>query len=78
MAGIAFTGIGSGLDIQGIVGALVNSESVPFTKQNNRDVAKATTDISAVGALKSSFVDLAASLDTLSDADEYQTKKNQR
>ena len=75
MAGIAFTGIGSGLDIQGIVGALVNSESVPFTKQNNRDVAKATTDISAVGALKSSFVDLAASLDTLSDADEYQTKK---
>ena len=75
MAGLSFTGIGSGLDIQSIVGALVGAENAPFTNQNNRAVSKATTDISAVGSLKSSFVDLSDSLGLLGDEDEYQTKK---
>lgn len=50
MAGI--TGIGSGMDINGIVGALVNAEKAPKEAQLARLEKASTTKFSALGTLK--------------------------
>ena len=49
---IAFTGIGSGVQVSEIVDAIVGAERAPFESSLNRRQAALTTDISAVGALK--------------------------
>lgn len=53
MAGI--TGIGSGLDINSIVGALVNAEKAPKEAQLARLEKASTTKFSALGQLKSAL-----------------------
>ncbi|MBB1449343.1 flagellar cap protein FliD N-terminal domain-containing protein, partial [Pseudoalteromonas sp. SG41-6] len=51
---LSFTGIGSGLQVNDIVDALVNSQKAPYQARVTRQQAAHTTDISAVGTLKSS------------------------
>ena len=52
---ITFNGLGSGLAVSDIVDALVNAEQAPAEARLNTTESKLTTDISAVGALKSAL-----------------------
>jgi flagellar hook-associated protein 2 len=74
MAGISFTGIGSGLQVSEIVDAIVNAEKVPFESRTVRQQGAFTTDISAVGALKSALEAVTASFESLGDVDGYQKR----
>lgn len=74
MVGISFTGIGSGLQVNDIVEATVNAERVPYESRIARQQGAFTTDISAVGALKSALEAVTASFESLGDVDEYQQR----
>jgi flagellar hook-associated protein 2 len=74
MVDIAFTGIGSGLQVSEIVDAIVGAESVPFESRLNSRQAAITTDISAVGALKAALESVADSIDALSTTDKFQQR----
>lgn len=65
MAGI--TGIGSGIDINSIVGAMVNAERAPKEAQLARLEKSTTTKFSALGQLKGALSEFQTALKTLSD-----------
>ena len=71
---IAFTGIGSGVQISEIVDAIVGAERAPFESSLNRRQAALTTDISAVGALKGGLQSVLDSIESLASADKYQQR----
>jgi flagellar hook-associated protein 2 len=71
---ISFTGIGSGLQVNEIVTALVNAKKAPYQARVTKQQAQYTTDISAVGAMKGALEDIAKSLEGLGDIDEYQKR----
>jgi flagellar hook-associated protein 2 len=71
---ISFTGIGSGVQVSEIVDAIVNAERVPFQGRLNQREAQLTSDISAIGALKSGLESLKDSMSQLGDIDEYQKR----
>ncbi|WP_281556565.1 flagellar filament capping protein FliD [Thalassomonas sp. RHCl1] len=75
MAGISFPGVGSGLQVSEIVTAIVNAEKVPYQNRVTQKQAEFTTDISAVGSLKSALQEVNTSLEALGDADNYQQRK---
>ncbi|MBO3275788.1 flagellar filament capping protein FliD [Pseudomonas schmalbachii] len=68
----SITGLGSGLDINGIVSALVSAEKTP--KQNQIDkLSKATTSkITALGSLKSAISDFQTALSSLNKPESFQ------
>ena len=72
---ISATGLGSGLDIEGLVTQLVSAERMPLEQRIFRDERKITSDISALGSLKSALADLDTSVQGVSDVTTY-TKKN--
>ena len=74
MANITFNGLGSGLQVADIVGAIVGAEKVPFETRLNRKEGAMTTDISAVGALKSALEKVQDSISALANADKYQLR----
>lgn len=74
MPDISFTGIGSGLQVTEIVEALVAAEQVPYEERISSQQSAFTTDISAVGALKSALEAVTASFTNLGDVDEYQQR----
>jgi flagellar hook-associated protein 2 len=74
MVDIAFTGIGSGLQVSEIVDAIVGAERAPFESRLNRREAAITTDISAVGALKGGLQNVADAIENLASADKYQQR----
>ena len=59
--GISATGLGSGLDIEGLVTQLVAAERMPIEQRIFRTESNLTADISALGTLKSALSDLQAS-----------------
>ena len=71
---ISFTGLGSGLAVSDIVDALVNAEQAPAESRLNTTESKLTTDISAVGALKSALEKVQTSMEALGDSDNYQKR----
>lgn len=71
---LSFTGIGSGVPVNDIVDALVNSQKAPYQARVTRQQAAHTTDISAVGTLKSSLEELNKSLESLGTTDNYQKR----
>jgi len=75
MPDLTFTGIGSGLQVSEIVDAIVGAETAPFISRSNAQQAKITTDISAVGALKSALESVTASIESLANADNYQLRQ---
>lgn len=75
MAAISFTGIGSGLQVTDIVNAIVGAQKIPYESRVARQQGAYTSDISAVGALKSALEDVKASFDGLADIDKYQQRK---
>jgi flagellar hook-associated protein 2 len=75
MPDLTFTGIGSGLQVSEIVNAIVGAEKAPFISRSNKEQGKITTDISAVGALKSALESVTNSMSNLAKADNYQLRK---
>ncbi|WP_024612418.1 flagellar filament capping protein FliD [Pseudoalteromonas sp. TB64] len=71
---ITFNGLGSGLAVADIVDALVNAEQAPAESRLNTTESKLTTDISAVGALKSALEKVQTSMEALGDSDKYQQR----
>ncbi|PKI14766.1 flagellar filament capping protein FliD [Colwellia sp. 12G3] len=75
MPDLTFTGIGSGLQVSEIVNAIVGAETAPYVSRFNKQQSKITTDISAIGALKSALESVTDSIESLSDADNYQQRR---
>ena len=75
MPDLTFTGIGSGLQVSEIVSAIVGAETAPFVSRTNKQQAQITTDISAIGALKSALESVIDSIADLADADNYQLRR---
>ncbi|MGV8843785.1 MAG: flagellar filament capping protein FliD [Pseudomonas sp.] len=72
MAGI--TGIGSGMDIDGMVGALVAAERAPKEVQLNRLEKATTSEISALGQLNSALSTFKTALKSLNDASLFEKR----
>lgn len=67
----AVTGLGSGLDIEGLVTGLVEAESVPQLALFASRTDKATDLISGFGQISSALASLQSSLTTLESADTF-------
>ena len=74
MATLSFGGIGSGIDINGIVTGLTNAQRAPYESRVLQQQAGITTDISAMGALKGALGDVSASLEKLKEAENFQQR----
>ncbi len=72
MAGV--TGIGSGIDIDSIVAGMVAAERAPKESQLATLEKKTTTQITAVGALKSAISEFQAALTSLNKPDLFQAR----
>ena len=68
MAGLSSVGIGSGLDLEGLVTKLLDAEKTPKLQALAKREARVQGDISAFGALKSVLDKFRTSLSGLSDA----------
>lgn len=68
---ISATGLGSGLDIEGLVTQLVSAERMPIEQRIFRTERNLTSDISALGTLKSSLSDLQTSANAVSNTATY-------
>jgi len=68
---IISTGIGSGLDISGIVQQLVASEGQPVQARLGQREARVQAELSAFGILKSSLSEFRDSLDGLREVDSF-------
>lgn len=72
MAGIL--GIGSGIDVESIVAALVAAEKAPKTQQLDRLEKATTSRFSALGTLKSSLSGLQTAIQNLGNASIFETR----
>ncbi|MCH1920591.1 flagellar filament capping protein FliD [Shewanella sp. A3A] len=72
MPSVSANGLGSGLDIGGIVSALVNAERAPKTAALNSDEAEVTSKISAFGSLKSAISQFQSSLTSLGNTSTFE------
>lgn len=72
MAGIL--GVGSGIDIDSIVTALVNAEKAPKTQQLDRLEKVTTSRFSALGTLKGSLSSLQTTIQSLGKASVFETR----
>ncbi|CAK0767672.1 flagellar hook-associated protein 2 [Gammaproteobacteria bacterium] len=73
MSGIVSAGIGSGLDITGLVGQLVQSDGAPQLNRLNTKEAKLQAQLSAMGTLKGSLSDFQNAMSGLSDMSSFQS-----
>lgn len=75
MPSIVSTGIGSGLDIAGIVQSLVSAEGQPVETRIAQQEARAQAKLSAFGSLKSALSDFRDKLDTMKTLDKFLSRK---
>ncbi|MDH3772067.1 MAG: flagellar cap protein, partial [Nitrospirota bacterium] len=75
MPSIISSGIGSGLDIAGIVQQLVAAEGQPVATRLGLQEARAQAKLSAFGSLKSALADLRDKLDIMKNLDKFLTRK---
>ena len=68
------SGIGSGLDVEGLVTQLVAAERVPLERRLVKREANLTEDISALGTFKSALADLQSSLSAVNTPTTFQQK----
>lgn len=71
---IGITGIGSGIDIDGIVSALVNSERAPKAGQLDRLEKTTTTRISAIGSLTGALNTFKTAVDSLNKTSLFESR----
>ncbi len=69
---ITFNGIGSGLDIDSIVQAIVEAERAPAQNRLDRLETNTTEELSAVGQLSSALSDFMSVVEDLGEEDLYQ------
>ncbi|HET6397064.1 MAG TPA: flagellar filament capping protein FliD [Pseudoxanthomonas sp.] len=65
MATISFSGLGSGLDINGLVSQLVAAERAPAENRINASAGRINSQLSALGTIKSALGSLQSALDKL-------------
>ena len=75
MASIVSTGIGSGLDISGIVQGLVQAEGQPVESRIVQQEARAQAKLSAFGSLKAVLADFRDKLDVMKTPEKFLTRK---
>jgi flagellar hook-associated protein 2 len=75
MGSIASSGVGSGLDIAGLVKKLVESEGGPKTLRLNTEEAKAQSKLSALGTLRSALATFRDTVATLKSIDKFQGRQ---
>ncbi|MCH9695730.1 MAG: flagellar filament capping protein FliD [Gammaproteobacteria bacterium] len=75
MASIVSTGIGSGLDIAGIVQSLVAAEGQPVESRLGQQEFRAQAKLSAFGSLKSALSDLRDKLEVMQSLDKFLSRK---
>lgn len=75
MAGITSAGLGSGLDIEGLVSSLVSAEGKAPSLRLAKKEAKLQADLSALGAFKSSLGTFQSTAAALKDSAAFQTRK---
>jgi len=75
MASIISSGIGSGLDIAGIVQQLVVAEGAPMETRLGQKEARAQAKLSAFGSLKSSLADVRDQLATMRSQEQFLKRK---
>ncbi|MBY5921309.1 flagellar filament capping protein FliD [Ferrimonas balearica] len=73
--GLTAAGIGSGLDINGIVSALVDASFVPRQVTLDKREATVQTEISAIGTLKSAMSEFQDKLEKLQDLETFDKRK---
>ncbi|MDN7139145.1 flagellar filament capping protein FliD [Pseudomonas sp. JQ170] len=71
MASSTISGIGSGIDTQGIVKALVEAEKAPKQLQINNQTKSATTSLSAIGSIKSALETYRSALAKLNNGTSF-------
>jgi len=76
MAAITSAGIGSGLDIEGLVSKLVSAEGQPATLRLNQKEAVLQANLSAYGNLKSALSTFQTSVQGLTDSSVFQSRKS--
>jgi flagellar hook-associated protein 2 len=72
MGAIISSGVGSGLDVAGLVQKLVEAEGGPKTLQLNKEEAKVQAKLSALGSLRSALSTFRDSVAKLKDIDKFQ------
>lgn len=73
-SGVSFSGIGSGLDIQGIVTQLVKAEGAPQQQLLTDRQTKFNTTLSALGQLKSGLSGVQTAVDALKNLDTFRSR----
>ncbi|MGS0673887.1 flagellar filament capping protein FliD [Shewanella sp. 125m-1] len=73
--GLTSVGIGSGMDINGIVSALVGVENDPKVAKFDANEGKLNAQISGMGSLKSALTEFQDSLEKLTDPDTFIARK---
>lgn len=68
------TGLGSGIDVKGLVEQLVAAERQPVSNRLNLREARANAELSALGKFKSALATFQDSLDALSALDKFQQR----
>lgn len=71
---MAITGIGSGLDIKGMVAALVNAEAAPKSAQLNRLEKATTAKFSALGQFRSALSEFQTTVKDLNSASLFEKR----
>ena len=71
---MAITGIGSGMDVNGMVKALLNAEAAPKTAQLDRLEKTTTTKVSALGQFRSALSTFQTALGKLNDASLFEKR----
>ncbi|MCP4492703.1 MAG: flagellar filament capping protein FliD [Gammaproteobacteria bacterium] len=74
MTGISSLGIGSGLDLGGLVESLVAAERIPTENRLNRRESETASDLSGIGIMKSALSSFQSSLSAFDDADNFNTR----
>lgn len=77
MASIVSTGIGSGLDVAGLVQQLVAAEAQPVESRLGQQEAKAQSKLSAFGSLKAALSDFRDALDGMRELDSFLARRAQ-
>lgn len=75
MAGISSLGVGSGLDIRGLVDQLVAAERAPVQNRLDRREARLQAELSSFGSLKSALNEFRGTVDALSDASDFRVMR---
>lgn len=75
MAGLQSSGVGSGIDINGLVSQLVAAERAPAEQRLQRANTRVTTQLSALGTLRGSLSTLQGSVAGLKSASAFQARR---